>query len=68
MCKIHHPKADIDRLYVKMKKGETCYKIKRNINRDNQYCRIFENKTYRREVCKYFQLSRKQSTKYELIN
>ena len=32
MCKMRHPKADIDRLYVKrMKEGEDWYKLKRRI-------------------------------------
>ena len=34
MYKMHHPKADIDRLYVKKKKeGEDWYKLKRHIKK-----------------------------------
>jgi hypothetical protein len=31
MYKMHHPKADIGRLYVKMEEGEDWYKLKQHI-------------------------------------
>jgi len=49
MYKMLQPEA-----YIGKKEEETCYvdTLKRQ-SRDNQYCRIFENKIYRRPVCKY---------------
>jgi hypothetical protein len=36
MYKMHHPKADTDRLHVKGKAGEeVCHKLKQRKNRDN---------------------------------
>ena len=52
---MHHPKADIERLYVKRKEGgRNLLQNKRHISSENRYCGIFEPKIYRRPDCKYF--------------
>jgi len=49
MYKMHYPETVIDGLYVKRKVTN-----RSDISsKDNQYCRIFKHKMYRRPVCKY---------------
>ena len=55
MYKMHHPKADTDRLYVQRKGGgRGLLQIEAKYEADNQYCRIHEQKICRIPVFKHW--------------
>jgi len=49
VCKKRHPKADVDKLYVKKERGKVrpVTNISDIQSRDNSYCRISEQKKYK---------------------